>query len=89
MKHRVAKVHPDDNVVVALANLEEGERVAYNGSEYVLTSRVPAKHKFVTEDLQPGDSVIMYGVLVGKAEKPIRKGSVITTSNLKHAANDF
>ncbi|MBD0286598.1 MAG: altronate dehydratase, partial [Flavisolibacter sp.] len=89
MKHRVAKVHPDDNVVVALVNLEEGERVAYNGSEYVLTSRVPAKHKFVTEDLQPGDSVIMYGVLVGKAEKPIPKGSVITTSNLKHAANDF
>ena len=89
MKHLVTKVHPDDNVVVALENLQEGERVAYDGTEIVVASRVPAKHKFVTADLQPGDPVTMYGVLVGKAEKPIPKGGVITTSNLKHAANGF
>jgi altronate hydrolase len=89
MKLRVTKVHPDDNVLVALTNLEEGEVVAWNGSEYRLPGRVPAKHKFVTSDLNPGDPVTMYGVLVGKAEKPIVKGGVITTSNLKHAANGF
>lgn len=89
MKHRVTKVHPDDNVLVALANLEEGEVISWNGSEFRLPNRVPAKHKFVTTDLGPGDPVTMYGVLVGKAEKPITKGGVITTSNLKHAANGF
>lgn len=89
MNHRVTKVHPDDNVLVALVNLEEGETVNYNGSNYQLPSRIPAKHKFVTEDLQPGDTITMYGVLVGKAQSRIPKGGVITTSNVKHAANNF
>ena len=89
MNHRVTKVHPDDNVLVALTNLEEGEKIKFDGDEYQLPNRVPAKHKFVITDLQPGDEVKMYGVLVGKAEKTIPKGGVITTSNLKHAANGF
>lgn len=89
MNHKLAKVHPDDNVLVALVNLEEGETVSYNGSDFVLPARVPAKHKFVTADLQPGDEVKMYGVLVGKAQKPIPRGGVITTSNLAHAASGF
>jgi altronate hydrolase len=89
MNHRVTKVHPDDNVLVALTNLEEGEVVTYDGSEYKLPNRVPAKHKFVTQKLDPGGEVKMYGVLVGKAQKEIPEGGVITTSNLKHAANGF
>jgi altronate hydrolase len=89
MNHKVTKVHPDDNVLVALTNLEEGERVAYNGTEINLPSRVPAKHKFVISDLNEGDEIKMYGVLVGKAEKPIPSGGVITTSNVKHAAQGF
>jgi altronate hydrolase len=89
MNHKVTKVHPDDNVLVALTNLEEGERVAYNGTEINLPSRVPAKHKFVIANLNAGDEIKMYGVLVGKAEKPIPRGGVITTSNVKHAAQGF
>jgi altronate hydrolase len=89
MSHIVTKVHPEDNVLVALANLQEGDTVTYNGSEFKLPGRVPAKHKFVTKDLQPGDEIKMYGVLVGKAQHPIPKGGVITTSNVKHAANSF
>jgi altronate hydrolase len=89
MNHRVTKVHPDDNVVVALTTLNKGERVAYNGTEYTLADTVPAKHKFVTKDMNAGDPIIMYGVLVGKAEHPIPTGGLITTSNVKHAANNF
>jgi altronate hydrolase len=89
MSHKVAKVHPDDNVLVALTNLEEGETVSYNGASYTLPGRVPAKHKFVINELKPGDIITMYGVLVGKAQNVIPKGGVITTSNVKHAANSF
>jgi altronate hydrolase len=89
MSHKVAKVHPDDNVLVALTNLEEGETVSFNGDSYTLPGRVPAKHKFVINELQPGDTITMYGVLVGKAQNVIPKGGVITTSNVKHAANSF
>ncbi|HEY1113929.1 MAG TPA: altronate dehydratase family protein [Chitinophagaceae bacterium] len=89
MKLRITKVHPEDNVLVALSNLEEGERVSYNGTEFQLPGRVPVKHKFVTEEMQPGDEIRMYGVLVGKAQGVIPRGGVITTSNVKHAANPF
>ena len=89
MNNRVTKVHPDDNVVVALSTLNKGESVAYNGSEYTLADTIPAKHKFVTEDLAPGDSIIMYGVLVGKAQDAIPRGGLISTSNVKHASNNF
>ena len=89
MKHRVTKVHPDDNVLVALTNLEAGEEVIYNGYSLTLPSRVPAKHKFVINDMHTGDAIRMYGVLVGKAERELPKGSVITTLNVKHAAESY
>ena len=89
MNHRVTKVHPDDNVVVALSTLNKGERVSYNGSDFTLADTIPAKHKFVTKDMKPGDPIIMYGVLVGKAELPIPVGGLISTSNVRHAANNF
>ncbi|HEY4209551.1 MAG TPA: altronate dehydratase family protein [Puia sp.] len=85
----VLKVHPDDNVLVALVNLLKDEKVEFEGKEYTIEETVKAKHKFATEDLAAGDSIIMYGVLVGKAQHPIRKGGLISTSNVKHASNDF
>ncbi|MEJ7738450.1 MAG: altronate dehydratase family protein [Chitinophagaceae bacterium] len=89
MKMNVLKVHPDDNVLVALTNLTKGETISYGGIEYLLQDSIPAKHKFVTIDLRQGDFIFMYGVLVGKAQNDIPRGGLISTSNVKHASNDF
>jgi altronate hydrolase len=89
IEHKLLKVHPADNVLVALTPLEKDARVRYDGQEYTIQEIVKAKHKFATVDLAPGDSIIMYGVLVGKAQEPIKKGGLISTANVKHAANDF
>ena len=89
MNYKVTKVFPSDTVIVALTDLNEGEAVSYNGEEYTIISPVRAKHKFVTEDLKAGDAIIMYGVLVGKAQSAIPRGGVITTGNIKHAASGF
>src|SRR5882762_2682146 len=85
----VLKVHPDDNVLVALTNLLKDEKVVYGEEEFTIREAVKAKHKFAMTDLAAGDSIIMYGVLVGKAQSPIKKGSLISTANVKHAASDF
>jgi altronate hydrolase len=85
----ILKVHPEDNVLVALTNLEKGKKVDFEGMEYEMKEPIKAKHKFATVNLSPGDSIIMYGVLVGKAQQAIPKGGLISTSNVKHAANDF
>ncbi len=89
MNRNVLKVHPHDNVLVALSNLAKGDKVIFDGEEFVLQDNITAKHKFVTKDLQPGDPVLMYGVLVGKAQVEILRGGLISTANVKHAANDF
>ena len=89
MKQRVLKVNPDDNVLVALTDLEQGETVIFEGEEFQLKDKVQAKHKFAINNLQPGDEVTMYGVLVGKAQVEIPRGGLISTENLKHAASSF
>jgi altronate hydrolase len=85
----VLKLHPEDNVLIALRDLHQGEPVDFAGHSFALTSDVPAKHKFVTTDLAPGDAVLMYGTLVGKVTQPIARGSALNTGNVRHDASPF
>jgi len=89
MKQQVLKVHPQDNVLVALTDLNAGETVTYQGRSYVLAEDINAKHKFYTTDMNTGDEVLMYGTLVGKVQYPLKAGSLMTTDNLKHAAAPY
>lgn len=89
MKQNVLKVHPKDNVLVALQNLAKGQTVSYGGKDYVLQDNIGAKHKFFENDMQAGDEIIMYGVLVGKAQFAVPKGGLMTTDNTKHASEPF
>jgi len=87
--HTVLKLHKNDNVIVALQNLKAGEKVTFDKESYEIQHDIEAKHKFVTEDLSVGDHVTMYGVLVGKATQPIKRGAQITTFNLKHESDPY
>src|SRR6476661_7554615 len=89
MANSVLRLHPKDNVLVALVDLRKDQRAELSGQSYVLVSDVAAKHKFATEDLATGAEILMYGVLVGKAQQPIRKGEVLTTRNMRHDASSF
>ena len=89
MRRRALKIHPADNVAVALVDLAAGERLSFEREEIALVSRVPAKHKFALEDLAPEDPVRMYGVIVGRAILPIKRGELLTTRNVRHAASPF
>ena len=85
MKAAVLKIHAKDNVLVALADLKKEAVVTFNGQEYTLLDDIPAKHKFFTQDLNAGDPIIMYGVLVGRAQQFVRRGSRMSTENTQHA----
>src|SRR4051812_29125994 len=88
-QRRVLRLDPRDNALVALTDLRQGETVHFASADYTLLSDVPAKHKFVTEDLPAGGEVIMYGVLVGRTAEPLRRGDLLSTRNLRHAAAAF
>src|SRR5260370_9031659 len=83
---KVLRIHPQDNVLVALTDLRKGETIPTPDKEYVLQPDVSAKHKFTTQDLKVGETVVMYAVRVGKAVGRIRTADRITTRNTKHNA---
>jgi len=83
------KIHPDDNVLVALRDLSYGTEIFSNGSNFRLAENVGAKHKFFEHDMNTGDDVIMYGVLVGQLQSNVLKGQVMSTTNTKHAAGKY
>ncbi len=89
MQTSVLKLNPTDNVLVALTALHKGDRIGFASEDYTLLSDVPAKHKFLTRDVQPGDEIRMYGLLVGVASQPIQRGDLLSTKNIRHAAADF
>ena len=89
MKQRVLKIHPNDNVLVALTNLAKGSPIDFENENYILQDDINAKHKFFIKDMQPGDKVIMYGVLVGTAQCFIPKGGWMSTANVKHAVEPY
>ena len=89
MASRILKINPKDNVLVALQDLAKGEEILHDGQIYMLQDDIPAKHKFFMQDMQAGDEIIMYGVLVGKAQYYIPKGGIMTTNNTKHAADPY
>ncbi len=87
MKQTILKIHPDDNVLVALVDLPVGQEITYGADTFTTIDPIPAKHKVAIHDIQADENIIMYGVLVGKAQYEIKSGGVISTSNIRHAAN--
>jgi len=89
MSSLVIKINKADNVLVALQDLNKGFDLQFENSRYLLLEDIPAKHKFFMHDMQAGDEVYMYGVLVGKIQYHIRKGMRMSVENTKHAAEPY
>jgi altronate hydrolase len=89
MKHRVLKIHKNDNVLVALNDLAKGDVIHFEQEDFILQEDIPAKHKFFMQTMKQGEEVIMYGVLVGKTQNEVLKGSRMSTTNTHHAAEPF
>jgi altronate hydrolase len=89
MKNKVLKIHPKDNVVVALQDLAKDEIIEFENSTTTLLEAIPAKHKFYLNEMLPGEAVTMYGVLVGKIQTHVWPGMRMSTDNLKHAADKY
>lgn len=84
LNNRILKVNEKDNVAVALNELSKGTQVKCDGETIELKTTIPQKHKFACKSLDVSDPVFMYGVLVGEALKPIPKGGLLSTENVRH-----
>src|SRR5690348_17214706 len=86
---RFMRIHPSDNIIVALTDLKKGEEIALDDVFFPLAENIPQKQKFTVTSLAPGDTLRMYGVLVGRVVKPIPQGGLVSTANVEHASSDF
>lgn len=85
----VLRIHPSDDLIVALRPLRAGETVHLDGQSWTLPEAVAAKHKFAARDFATGQQLTMYGVTVGITTAPVGAGAALTTGNLRHAANSY
>ncbi|EKB50966.1 D-galactarate dehydratase [Cecembia lonarensis LW9] len=86
---KTIQIHEKDNVLVALTDIQKGEVIDHQGTKIETKQHIPSKHKLTIHDIKAGGLVIMYGVVVGKTQTFLEKGSLITTSNIIHETSGF
>lgn len=76
------RIHPDDNVAVALSDLAEGDRIEIGGLDIVVRGAVPAGHKVALSDVHPGEKIAKYGHTIGRATEAVPQGGWVHSHNL-------
>jgi altronate hydrolase len=81
------QIHPQDTVAVALRALAAGEEV----SSFHLFTKEPIsqKQKVLLKPAAKGDTIVMYGVPVGKATRALEPGVQLRKEDIVHAAADY
>lgn len=77
------KINDNDNVIIAVTNLETGQVINDNNSEFTLVENIRRGHKIAVNDIKMGENIIKYGYVIGSATVDIKKGQWIHTHNLK------
>jgi len=83
MLNPLLRIHPFDNVAVALEDMEAGREVALNGVSITLSSPIPRGHKVALAPIAANESIVKYGSPIGHATAPILPGAWVHTQNLK------
>jgi len=80
---QAVRIHPADNVVVAVRTLAAGCEFTIDGEPIVLRENVAAGHKIALRALEPGESVVKYGFPIGEVTALITPGAWVHSHNLK------
>jgi hypothetical protein len=79
-------LHSDDDVAVALRDLDAGEAPVRCGDaieRLALLAAVPLGHKVARRALAPGDRVRKYGAVIGEATAAIAAGEHLHVHNMR------
>ncbi|MGD2175343.1 MAG: altronate dehydratase family protein [Candidatus Brocadiaceae bacterium] len=79
----VLRVHPDDNVAVALRDLTEGDRVQVGQGGLTVREAVLRGHKVALMAVQEGGPFIKYGRPIGRASTDVEAGQWVHEHNLR------
>jgi altronate hydrolase len=82
-KAQIIKIHPADNVAVAVDLLKADETITCDGNGITLVQDIPAGHKLALTNIPEGANVVKYGFPVGHAIMDIAVGAHVHAHNLK------
>lgn len=83
------KINENDNVIVALRELKQGETVAVDGRTVTALADIPAGHKMAVRDIPAGTEVIKYGFRIGNAKEHIAAGAWVHVHNVGTALGEL
>ena len=77
------RIHPDDNVAVALEDLRRGETLALDSVSVTATEDIARGHKIALRDIKEGEPVVKYGNPIGLAKADIPAGAWAHVHNVR------
>ena len=78
---KAIRIHPRDNVAVALEDVAQGEGLSIDGLELTAAEAVQRGHKLALSPISAGESVIKYGCAIGTAKADIPRGAWVHVHN--------
>lgn len=82
------KIHPQDNVAVALCPLPASRTLIVDSQKIVLAEDIPQGHKFSLTAIPKDSQVIKYGSPIGYTKESVAAGVWIHTHNLRTGLGD-
>ncbi|MCR5602891.1 MAG: altronate dehydratase family protein [Lachnospiraceae bacterium] len=82
------RIHPNDNVVVALHDIKSGTAVNTGDMPVCVSGDIGRGHKIAISDIPKDSPVIKYGNRIGIAKEDIKAGSFVHTHNVRTALSE-
>jgi altronate hydrolase len=77
------RIHPADNVAVAIQPLYAGEKLSTGEYDIEVKEEILAGHKIALRDFAVDEPIIKYGHPIGAAVKEIGQGSLVNEKNIR------
>lgn len=85
---QIIKIHPLDNVVVALKDIEKETVLNVDGHKITVAEDIKRGHKICISFIKAGEPVVKYGNEIAKATKDIKAGEWVHTHNAQTGLNE-
>ena len=89
MKPRFIKIHPNDNVVIAIEKILNDEIILVDNNAIKILSDVSHGHKIAIKNIIEGENIFKYGHVIGHASANIKPGELVHSHNLKTNLSDI
>ena len=80
---KLIRIHPDDNVAVALEDLRKGESLCVGELSVTAAEDVSRGHKIALRPIAAGESIVKYGTPIGLAKEEIPAGAWVHVHNVR------